>query len=185
MGEAIGVFEILNKVALFYGRGRRHPALARRRSHHGHPQRPVAGLPQPRERAVPARSGADGALRHSGIEPQKIQAVMQLIERIQSSSVNVLINGESGTGKDLAARALHYGSPRSRRPFVAINCAALPENLVESELFGIEKGVATGVNPRAGLVQAASGGGLCSSTRSATSASPRRPKFCGCWKPKW
>src|SRR5262249_31763412 len=76
------------------------------------------------------------------------------------SSVSVLITGESGTGKDLVARALHFGGPRARRPFIALNCAALPENLVESELFGIEKGVATGVNPRAGLFQEASGGTL-------------------------
>jgi len=88
----------------------------------------------------------------------KIQAILQLIERIRDSSVNVLVSGESGTGKDLIARALHYSSPRSRRPFVALNCAALPETLVESELFGIERGVATGVNPRIGQFQAADGG---------------------------
>jgi Nif-specific regulatory protein len=90
----------------------------------------------------------------------KIQSVLQLIERIRDSSVNVLISGESGTGKDLIAKALHYSSPRARRPFVALNCAALPESLVETELFGIEKGVATGVNSRVGQFQAADGGTL-------------------------
>src|SRR5258706_4258773 len=90
----------------------------------------------------------------------KIQSVLQLIERISDSSVNVLISGESGTGKDLIAKALHYSSPRPRRPFVALNCAALPESLVETELFGIEKGVATGVNSRVGHFQAADGGTL-------------------------
>jgi Nif-specific regulatory protein len=90
----------------------------------------------------------------------KIQNILRLIERIQDSSVNVLISGESGTGKDLIARALHYSSPRARRPFVALNCAALPESLVETELFGIEKGVATGVTPRVGQFQAADGGTL-------------------------
>jgi Nif-specific regulatory protein len=90
----------------------------------------------------------------------KIQSVLQLIERIRDSSVNVLISGESGTGKDLIAKALHYSSPRTRRPFVALNCAALPESLVETELFGIEKGVATGVNSRMGQFQAADGGTL-------------------------
>ena len=79
---------------------------------------------------------------------------------MRDSSVNVLISGESGTGKDLVAKALHYSSLRSRRPFVALNCAALPESLIESELFGIEKGVATGVNPRMGQFQAADGGTL-------------------------
>jgi Nif-specific regulatory protein len=90
----------------------------------------------------------------------KIRSILQLIERVRDSSVNVLISGESGTGKDLVAKALHYSSLRSRKPFVALNCAALPESLVESELFGIEKGVATGVNPRVGQFQAADGGTL-------------------------
>jgi DNA-binding NtrC family response regulator len=74
--------------------------------------------------------------------------------------VNVLITGESGTGKELVAKALHYNSPRARRPFVALNCAALPETLLESELFGIEKGVATGVDSRVGQFQKADGGTL-------------------------
>jgi len=74
-----------------------------------------------------------------GASPQ-IQQVVRLIEQIGDSSVNVLITGESGTGKEQVARAIHYRSPRAARPLVAINCAALPENLVESELFGIERG---------------------------------------------
>jgi Nif-specific regulatory protein len=74
--------------------------------------------------------------------------------------VNVLITGESGTGKELIAKALHYNSPRARKPFVALNCAALPETLLESELFGIEKGVATGVDSRLGQFQKADGGTL-------------------------
>ena len=83
---------------------------------------------------------------------QRIQQIVRLVERIRDSVVNVLITGESGTGKELVAKALHYNSPRARRPFVALNCAALPETLLESELFGIEKGVATGVNSRVGPV---------------------------------
>jgi len=90
----------------------------------------------------------------------KIQQVVRLIERIHDSVVNVLITGESGTGKELAAKAIHYNSPRARKPFVALNCAALPETLVESELFGIEKGVATGVQQRLGQFQKADGGTL-------------------------
>ena len=90
----------------------------------------------------------------------KIQQVVRLIERIRDSVVNVLITGESGTGKELAAKAIHYNSPRARKPFVALNCAALPETLVESELFGIEKGVATGVQQRLGQFQKADGGTL-------------------------
>jgi len=91
---------------------------------------------------------------------QKIQQVVRLIERIRDSVVNVLITGESGTGKELTAKAIHYNSPRARKPFVALNCAALPETLVESELFGIEKGVATGVQQRQGQFQKADGGTL-------------------------
>jgi len=91
---------------------------------------------------------------------QKIQQIVRLVERIRDSLVNVLITGESGTGKEMAAKAIHYTSPRARRPFVALNCAALPETLVESELFGIEKGVATGVNQRVGQFQKADGGTL-------------------------
>ena len=91
---------------------------------------------------------------------QKVQHVVRLIERIRDSVVNVLITGESGTGKELAAKAIHYTSPRARKPFVALNCAALPETLVESELFGIEKGVATGVEQRLGHFQKADGGTL-------------------------
>jgi Nif-specific regulatory protein len=90
----------------------------------------------------------------------RIQQVVRLIDRIRDSAVNVLITGESGTGKELTAKAIHYTSPRARKPFVALNCAALPETLVESELFGIEKGVATGVNPRLGHFQKADGGTL-------------------------
>src|SRR5215472_4454813 len=90
----------------------------------------------------------------------KVQHVVRLIERIRDSVVNVLITGESGTGKELAAKAIHYNSPRARKPFVALNCAALPETLVESELFGIEKGVATGVNQRIGQFEKANGGTL-------------------------
>jgi len=90
----------------------------------------------------------------------RIEQVVRLVERIRDSLVNVLITGESGTGKELVAKAIHYTSSRARRPFVALNCAALPEALLESELFGIEKGVATGVQPRLGQFQKADGGTL-------------------------
>lgn len=91
---------------------------------------------------------------------EPIQAIVRLIDEIRDSSVYILITGESGTGKELVAKALHYNSPRARGPFVAINCAALPENLIESELFGIERGVATGVERRIGKFEEAHGGTL-------------------------
>ncbi len=90
----------------------------------------------------------------------KISKIRQLIEKTALSSVSVLITGENGTGKELSARALHNGSPRRGKTFVALNCAALPETLVESELFGIEKGVATGVERRVGRIESANGGTL-------------------------
>jgi len=90
----------------------------------------------------------------------RIQAIIRLIDQIRHSSVDVLIEGESGTGKELVARALHYNGPRLQGLCLALNCAALPENLLESELFGIEKGVATGVDRRIGKFEQASGGTL-------------------------
>src|SRR5262245_48977373 len=90
----------------------------------------------------------------------KINDIRTLIERIAEASVSVLITGENGTGKELSARAIHYMSARRAKPFVAVNCAALPEPLVESELFGIEKGVATGVERRVGRIESANNGTL-------------------------
>ena len=85
----------------------------------------------------------------------RIQGIIRLIDQIRESSVDVLIEGENGTGKELVAKALHYNSPRAKQAFVALNCAALPDNLVEAELFGIEKGVATGVDRRIGRFEEA------------------------------
>lgn len=82
----------------------------------------------------------------------------ELVARAAASRVNVLVTGESGTGKELAAKLLHAGSPRREGPFLALNCAAVPESLLESELFGIERGVATGVEARIGKFELANGG---------------------------
>src|SRR5436309_18440 len=90
--------------------------------------------------------------------PVKQQRVIDLVARVANSQANVLIRGESGTGKEMVARLIHGNSPRKDGPFVAINCAALPETLLESELFGIERGVATGVEARPGKFELARGG---------------------------
>jgi len=89
-----------------------------------------------------------------------MEALRTMMARVADTDVTVLITGESGTGKDLIARSIHFASPRARGPFVALNCAALPETLVETELFGVEKGVATGVDRRMGKFEAANGGTL-------------------------
>ena len=88
----------------------------------------------------------------------KMQRVIDLVARVADSQASVVIRGESGTGKEMVARLIHGNSPRKDGPFVAINCAALPETLLESELFGIERGVATGVEARAGKFELAKGG---------------------------
>lgn len=90
-----------------------------------------------------------------------MQSVFRLIERIAPTNVSVLITGESGTGKELAARALHLFSGRKHKPFVAVNCAAIPETLIESEIFGHEKGAFTGAEQRrAGCFELAEEGTL-------------------------
>src|SRR3989441_9177804 len=90
-----------------------------------------------------------------------MQKVFALIRRVAETSSTVLICGESGTGKELAARGIHYNSPRRDRPFVTVNCGALPEPLLESELFGHMRGSFTGaVSIKDGLFEVADGGTL-------------------------
>jgi two-component system, NtrC family, response regulator HydG len=101
------------------------------------------------------------ALKNLVGESKPIRALFDLVERVADAEVPVLLSGETGTGKGLVARALHALSRRSVGPFVTVNCAALPENLLESELFGHVKGAFTGaVSQRAGLFEEAQGGTL-------------------------
>lgn len=91
----------------------------------------------------------------------KMQAVLKMIDLVAPTDATVLITGESGTGKELAARQVHLKSSRKEKPFVAVNCAAIPENLLESELFGYEKGAFTGASARKpGRFELAHGGTL-------------------------
>lgn len=89
---------------------------------------------------------------------EAFKRLLRDLPRIAASDSTVLILGENGTGKELLAKQIHVRSPRAAAPFVVVNCPALPGTLLESELFGVEKGVATGVEPRQGRFEAADGG---------------------------
>jgi DNA-binding NtrC family response regulator len=92
---------------------------------------------------------------------KKMLQVIEIVKKVAPTNATVLICGESGTGKELIARAIHHNSPRKDKPFIAINCAAIPETLIESELFGYEPGAFTGANTRKiGLIEAANKGTL-------------------------
>ena len=94
-------------------------------------------------------------------ESPAIVAALETIERVASSSCSILLTGETGTGKELFARVVHRASPRRGRPFIPVNCAAIPEALIEAELFGHVKGAFTGaINARAGRFMSANGGTL-------------------------
>src|SRR3954467_15047351 len=92
---------------------------------------------------------------------KKMQELFELIESVAASEANILIQGENGTGKELIANAIHYNSKRSKGPFIKINCAAIPKDLIESELFGYKKGAFTGATTdKEGLFEMAEGGSL-------------------------
>ncbi|WP_073218451.1 sigma-54-dependent transcriptional regulator [Aequorivita viscosa] len=92
-------------------------------------------------------------------ESKQVRNVIQIIDRVKDNKATVYISGESGTGKELVARSIHYNGKFSREPFIAVNCGGIPENLLESELFGYIKGAFTGAeDSREGFFQAAEGG---------------------------
>ena len=119
------------------------------------PRTPAAAEPRA-QRSEPA----DKDMGIIGASPS-MQTLFKRICKVAPTMSTVLIQGESGTGKELVARALHENSPRAQAPMISVNCAAIPETLIESELFGHEKGAFTGaVAGRTGLVEAANGGTL-------------------------
>ncbi len=102
----------------------------------------------------------DNHIQMIGTTPE-MKRIFEVIEAVKESSSSVLITGETGTGKELIARSLHYNSSRKEKPFVPVNCAAIPKDLIESELFGYEKGAFTGATSRRiGKFEEASGGTL-------------------------
>ena len=94
-------------------------------------------------------------------QSKKMKELFELVESVAASDANILIQGENGTGKELIANAIHYNSNRVKGPFIKINCAAIPKDLIESELFGYKKGAFTGANTdKVGLFEMAEGGSL-------------------------
>ncbi len=127
---------------------------------------PSPGLPDPQARRVP-RGGREAAASGPSLECLRtgdpaIEAVVGRIRRVLGFDLPILIQGETGTGKELFARAIHNDSSRRDGPFVAVNCASIPEGLIESELFGYEEGAFTGARRRGcpGKIQMADGGTL-------------------------
>jgi len=109
------------------------------------------------------RDGSKQEFRFGGVVGQGggIDKIYRLVQKVAATDTNILIAGESGTGKELVARAIHSNGPRKDRPFVAVNCGAIPENLIESELFGHARGAFTGaVSDHDGLFKQADGGSI-------------------------
>jgi Nif-specific regulatory protein len=158
-GNRVGVFEVMNKK-----RGNFTPAdVETIKALSGQTTAAVLNV---REREALLRSNAEleGQARKGATiigESTAIKALRDTLRRVARTDLPVLILGESGSGKDVVARAVHYGGPRHPHPFIPVNCAAIAETLLESELFGHEKGAFTGADTmRTGKFEAASGGTL-------------------------
>jgi two-component system, NtrC family, response regulator AtoC len=123
----------------------------------------AAGLVRISNQIKNLQSQVEGSYSFNNIiaKSKKMQNIFTLIQKVAKASVSVLIEGPSGTGKELVSRAIHYNSDRHTQPFIAINCSAIPENLLESELFGHTKGAFTGaVESQKGVFEQVNGGTL-------------------------
>jgi len=166
-GQSIGVFQILNKTdgtAFDEADERLAQAFTSATAVAIQNAREFEEVQRDRDELDSTNARLQMTLEHSfcaseivGNSPQ-IQAVLDTARRVSDTDVSVLITGESGTGKTLLAKCLHFSSRRRNKPFIDVNCAAIPDTLLEAELFGIEKGVATGVERRVGKLEAAHGG---------------------------
>jgi two-component system, NtrC family, response regulator len=147
---ALGAFDFYHKPVDIDELG-----LIVRRAYH------VATLEAENRRLAEAGTGVDKVLGGLVTQSPEMIKVARMVERVATANVSVMLLGASGTGKEVLARGLHNASPRSDGPFIAINCAAIPENLLESELFGHERGAFTGaVKMQEGKIELAEGGTL-------------------------
>ena len=126
---------------------------------------PASPSPTPATRATTAAAAGRASLsslHYLNTGDPQVAAVLHKLQRVQGNDIPIMILGETGTGKDILAQAIHNDSARSRKPFVSINCASIPETLIESELFGYEEGAFTGAKRRGapGKIQMAHGGTL-------------------------
>ena len=126
---------------------------------------PASPSPMPATRATTAAAAGRASLsslHYLNTGDPQVAAVLHKLQRVQGNDIPIMILGETGTGKDILAQAIHNDSARSRKPFVSINCASIPETLIESELFGYEEGAFTGAKRRGapGKIQMAHGGTL-------------------------
>ncbi|MES2991513.1 MAG: sigma-54 dependent transcriptional regulator [Pseudomonadota bacterium] len=122
---------------------------------------PATAVKRPAAPPTPPPAAVSQALIRMAGHSSAMQQVRSLVDKVARSMAPVLVNGESGTGKELVARAIHEVSVRSTQPFVAVNCSAIPEQLLEAEFFGYRKGAFTGaIDDREGFFQAANGGTL-------------------------
>jgi len=124
--------------------------------------RRVAAIERDRQRLAEENLALRDVARQEGFvgEAPQVREMLELVRRVAPTGANVMLRGESGVGKERVANLLHRSSERATGPFVPLNCAALPESLLEAELFGIEEGVATGVQGRLGKIELADGGTL-------------------------
>jgi len=165
LGRCIGVLGAYFRQRDPHGFGERHIALdvvaeliGKAVSDHGQALRAESGVPEPR-----ALDWSDAPFDHANMigGSPAMRKVYEKVRQVARTNATTLLRGESGTGKELVARAIHQNSPRAAQPFIKVNCAALPESLFESELFGHERGAFTGAHARKkGRFELAQGGTL-------------------------
>lgn len=154
-----------NGVRVYARAEMRRSNMAFQNMSHANPETAKQGQPRPVARAESAEAGAArrlSSLRYLNTGDAQMQRLIDKVGKVLGRDISILVTGETGTGKDLLAQAIHNDSPRADGPFVAVNCASIPETLIESELFGYEDGAFTGARKKGSLgkILQANGGTL-------------------------